>query len=408
MTQKNNSVPTVAIIGAGASGLMAAEVLSARSVEVHVFEQMPTAGRKILMAGKTGLNISHNEPLDDFVTRYTPSDVMAKFVREFHAEDIRAWMNGLGIDSYVGSSGRIFPVQMKASDLLRAWLSRLSEQGVQFHYRHACVGVQDNLVAFIKKDKHGDELERFERTFDSIVLACGGGSYARLGSDGAWQAWFGDDELTPLYASNVGVVRSWSPFMNDVFGQALKRITITVGDESAHGDVVISHYGMESGLIYKLNRAMRAMLNESGRIRLQIDLMPDKSIDDITKTLNKSKKQSLNNILRKVGLDATKIALLRECTNKTDWSDLSKMAAFAKNLPVDFDGFRPMDEAISTGGGVRLSAVNDQLQSRRNPHLFIAGEMLDWDAPTGGYLLTACLAMGRAVGQNVANFIQSS
>lgn len=407
MTQKNNSAPAVAIIGAGASGLMAAEVLSARGIEVHVFEQMPTAGRKILMAGKTGLNISHSEPLDDFVIRYTPGDVMAKFVRDFHAEDIRTWMNGLGIDSYVGSSGRIFPVQMKASDLLRAWLSRLSEQGVQFHYRHACMGVQDNLVTFIKKDKRGDELDRFERRFDAIVLACGGGSYARLGSDSAWQAWFVDDELTPLYASNAGVVRSWSPFMNDVFGQALKRITITTGDESAHGDVVISHYGMESGLIYKLNRAMRTMLNESGRIRLQIDLMPDKSIDDIAKALNKSKKQSLNNSLRKAGLDATKIALLRECTHKTDWSDLSKMAAFVKNLPVDFDGFRPMDEAISTGGGVRLSVVDDQLQSRRNPYLFIAGEMLDWDAPTGGYLLTACLAMGRMVGQSVADFIQN-
>lgn len=145
------------------------------------------------------------------------------------------------------------------------------------------------ICNFYKKDKRGDELDRFECRFDAIVLACGGGSYARLGSDGAWQAWFGDDELTPLYASNVGVVRSWSPFMNDVFGQALKRITITAGDESAHGDVVISHYGMESGLIYKLNRAMRTMLNESGRIRLQIDLMPDKSIDDITKALNKSK-----------------------------------------------------------------------------------------------------------------------
>lgn len=396
----------VAIIGAGTAGLMAAEVLSARGVQVQVFEQMPTAGRKILMAGKTGLNISHSEPLVDFLMHYTPSDTMAKFVNGFHAQDIRAWMRGLGIDSYVGSSGRIFPVQMKASGLLRAWLARLIQQGVVFFYRHVCVNITNNVVTLIKKDKHGNQIECRTRRFDAIVLACGGGSYAHLGSDGAWQAWFDKDELIPLYASNVGVVRSWSPFMTDFFGQALKRITVTVGTEVAHGDVVISHYGMEGGLIYKLNRSMHKMLKETGGMYAQIDLLPNKSTDDIIKILTKSRKQSLNNKLKKVGLDATKIALLRECTLKTDWSDLLKMAKFIKNLFVTFDCFRPIDEAISTGGGVRLSAVNAQLQLHRNPYLFIAGEMLDWDAPTGGYLMTACLAMGKTVGNHVANFVQ--
>lgn len=397
---------TVAIIGAGAAGLMAAEVLSARGVPVQVYEQMPTAGRKILMAGKTGLNISHDELLPTFITRYTPTDPLAGFVRQFSATDIRAWMNGLGIDSYVGSSGRIFPVQMKASGLLRAWLRRLEQQGAEFYYRHRCLGVVDNELSLAVLDKHGDMTEQFSQKFAAIILACGGGSYARLGCDGAWQAWFGVDEITPLYASNVGVVRTWSPFMQSIFGQALKRVTATVGQECVHGDIIISHYGMESGLIYKLNRSMKYELDRHGKICLYLDLLPAKSIDDITQALNRNKKQSLNTILKKIGLDAVKIALLRECTDKTDWSDFYKMAGFIKKLPIEFDGFRPMDEAISTGGGVKFSAVNDKLQSKSNPYLFIAGEMLDWDAPTGGYLLTACLAMGRAVGGHVWQFVQ--
>lgn len=405
---KNNLPNTVAIIGAGAAGLMAAEVLSAHGVSVQVFEQMPTAGRKILMAGKTGLNISHDEPLADFITRYTPSQVIANFVRDFCADDIRAWMTGLGVDSFVGSSGRIFPKQMKASGLLRAWLDRLKNQGVAFFYRHCCVGVAGNQATFIKKDKNGNQIGRFSQEFSAIILACGGGSYARLGSDGAWQAWFGNDELTPLYASNVGVVRLWSPFMYEVFGQVLKRVSVRVGVDTAYGDVVISHYGMESGVIYKLNRAMRQMLDEQGVIGVVMDLLPDKSHDEIDKILTKSKKQSLNNSLRKAGLDNVKISLLRECTNKTDWSDLSKMTKLIKALSIQCQGFRPIDEAISTGGGVRLSTVNHQLQSLKNPYLFIAGEMLDWDAPTGGYLLTACLAMGRVVANNVANFIDNT
>lgn len=406
MTTHKEHSRTVAIIGAGASGLMAAEVLSAQGVQVSVFEQMPTAGRKILMAGKTGLNISHSEPLEVFLTRYHSAQVH-DFVRYFHADDIRAWMSGLGIDSYIGSSGRIFPTQMKASTLLRAWLKRLEEQGVKFYYRHRCVNIANNQATFIRQDKQHQQ-EPFCQSFDAIIAACGGGSYARLGSDGAWQAWFETKELTPLYASNVGMVRRWSPFMQDYFGQALKRINISIDGECAHGDAIISHYGMESGLIYKLNHLARRQLESQGKICLTIDLLPSKSADDIHQILTKNKKQSLNNALRKAGLDPIKIALLRECTQKTDWSDLNKMSHFIKVLPVEFSGFRPMDEAISTGGGVRFDALHDSLQSKNNPYLFVAGEMLDWDAPTGGYLLTACLAMGRKVGQNVADFLQNN
>lgn len=398
---------TVAIIGAGAAGLMAAEVLSGKGVRVQVYEQMPTAGRKILMAGKTGLNISHSEALPTFIARYTPKAVLADFINNFSAKDICAWMSGLGIDSYVGSSGRIFPVQMKASGLLRAWLHRLENQGVAFYYRHRCLGVVGNEVRLARLDKNGKEMEQFSQKFSAIILACGGGSYARLGCDGAWRAWFGDDEITPLYASNVGIVRTWSPFMQAMFGQALKRVTAKIGDVCVHGDIVISYYGMESGLIYKLNRPMRDELACRGKIGLYLDLLPAKSSDDIAKAFASAKKQSLNTVLKKIGLDAVKITLLRECTNKTDWSDFGKMAGFIKNLPIEFDGFRPMDEAISTGGGVKFSAVNEQLQSKSNPCLFVAGEMLDWDAPTGGYLLTACLAMGRVVGNHVFEFVNA-
>ncbi|WP_323842807.1 TIGR03862 family flavoprotein [Moraxella sp. Pampa] len=395
---------SVAIIGAGASGLMAAETLSTQGVSVYVYEQMPTAGRKILMAGKTGLNISHSEPLDLFITRYQPHAI-GDFVRTFNAKDIRAWLSCLGIDSYVGSSGRIFPVEMKASKFLRAWLSRLTKQGVSFYYRHRCVGVADDVVSFERLDKYGKVIDEFSQKFDAVILACGGGSYARLGSDGLWQNWFCAEALTPLYASNVGIIRTWSPFIQHIFGQPLKRVKASVGGESVYGDIIISHYGMESGVIYQLNRAMQDQIIRCGKISLTLDLLPHKSFNEIARVGHRTKKQSLNNALRKAGLDPVKIALMRECTQKSDWSDLNKMLSFIKRLPIKFDGFRPIDEAISTGGGIKLSALSDGLQFKNNPHVFVAGEMLDWEAPTGGYLLTACLAMGHVVGNGVMNFL---
>lgn len=394
----------VAIIGAGAAGLMAAQVLSQLGVRVSVYEQKPTAARKILMAGKTGLNISHAENLADFVSRYTPSDWIAPFVEQFHADDIRAWMRDLGIESFVGSTGRVFPTQMKASVLVRNWLVLLNNQGVKFHYRHACVAMDGKRLQFAVLDNKGAVIERFWHSFDAVILACGGGSYARLGSDGAWQAWFDASDLTPLYASNVGILRQWSRFMQPLFGQAIKRVVATVGDERHSGDIIISHYGLESGLIYRLNRALRASM-AGGENAIYLDLLPDQSLEKISQFIRKNKKQSLNNTLRKLGLDAVKIAILRECTQKTDWSDGEKMAQAIKHLPIRCEGFRPMDEAISTGGGVRREALNGDLQLLGNAGVFCAGEMLDWDAPTGGYLLTACLATGRAAAFGVARYL---
>ncbi|WP_114799950.1 TIGR03862 family flavoprotein [Moraxella canis] len=396
--------PKIAVIGAGAAGLMAAEVLSSYPVSVHVYDHKPTAARKILMAGKTGLNISHSEPFGTFVNRYTPNDWLTGYLESFHADQIVAWMNSLGIKSYIGSSGRIFPVEMKASKLIRAWLSRLDGQGVQFYYRHRCTQISGRVLSFDKLDAKAEVIDSFYADYDAVILACGGGSYRALGSDGAWQQWFDKDCLTPLYASNVGVLVEWSSFMAPLFGQPLKRVRISVGGESHQGDVIISHYGLESGLIYRLNQAMRQSQHENG-FGLSVDLMPDKSVDAIYQTLSQAKRKSLNTLLKKAGLDAVKIAVLRECTPKSDWSDAVKMAKHIKNLTIQATGFRPMDEAISTGGGIKRMALDDDLQLICEPGVFCAGEMLDWDAPTGGYLLTACLATGRAAAYGVLRFL---
>ncbi len=397
--------PTIAIIGAGASGLMAADVLSRYDVCVHVYEQMPSAGRKILWAGKTGLNITHSEPMSQFVTRYRP-DWLVPMLYQYDNEWLQNWFKQLGITTFVGSSGRVFPVEMKASKFLRAWLQRLISQGVQFFYRHACQDIQKNLITF-NIQSNGDVCQ-IQRSFDAIILACGGGSYQRLGSDGKWQAWFMQDELSPLYASNVGVVRDWSKFMQEHHGRALKGVKLWLDDQSSarQGDIMISHYGFEGGLIYQANRDMRQGLAKQGEIVLWLDLLPDKKLIDIVQVFLKNPKQSLNNVFRKVGLDAPKIALLRECTPKSDWQDRPKMASHIKALQVRFGAFRPIDEAISTGGGVAQTALTSQLQLKHNKHIFCAGEMLDFDAPTGGYLLTACFATGRVAAHGVVEFLK--
>lgn len=413
ISQKNK---TVAIIGAGASGLMVADVLKNYAVNVHVYEQKPSPARKLLMAGKSGLNISHAEPLADFVTRYD-SDWLTPYIQDFHASHIQDFMKNLGIDSFVGSTGRIFPTMMKASPLLRAWLNDLEQAGVQFFYRHACVDITGNQATFVVENslEKSGEKSTVSQKFDAIILATGGLSWSRLGSDGKWQAWLDKDEITPFYPSNVGICRplshQWSKHLKNEFGKALKRVKASVtlpngGTQSGFGDIIITHYGMESGLIYRLNAPMREQLNQVGKMSLVLDLLPDISAEKLLKSLTNPKKQSLANLWRKAGLDPLKIALLREIVAKSDWHNPATMATFIKQLPITFDSFRPMDEAISTGGGVKRSALTDDFQLKSNPAIFCCGEMLDWDAPTGGYLLTACFATGRAVGFGVANYLR--
>jgi uncharacterized flavoprotein (TIGR03862 family) len=397
--------PTVAIIGAGAAGLMAADYLSQFDVTIQVFEQKPSPARKLLMAGKSGLNISHAEPLDTFVSRYTPDDWLTPHLHALNAEHICKFMANLGIESFVGSTGRIFPSMMKASPLLRAWLNKLQAAKVHFFYRHSCQAITDNQATFRVTDQ-----APFSQKFDAIILATGGMSWSRLGSDGKWQAWLNDDELTPFYPSNVGICRAWSQHLTHDFGKAIKRVKASVvlpnGDvESGFGDIILSHYGMESGLIYRLNRAMREQLEHKGTMALTLDLLPDIRTEKLLASLTSPKKQSLSNLWRKAGLDPVKIALLREIVPKSDWHDAQTMSLAIKNLVIAFDGFRPIDEAISCGGGVKRQALNQDFSLKSNPSVFCCGEMLDWDAPTGGYLLTACFATGQAAAKGVAQYL---
>ena len=393
----------IAIIGAGPAGLMAAEVLSQYHYDIEIYEQKPSAARKFLMAGKTGLNISHAEPVEMFIQRYDHAAWLGPWIKQCDAAWIQNWMQGLGIESYIGSSGRVFPVEMKAAPLLRAWLKRLIANGVKFHYRHRCVALSGNQLTV------ENQIQSFTKSYDAIILACGAVSWSQLGSDGAWQQWLSTDEIEPFQASNVGVLKAWSLFMQDCFGQPLKRVNAWVQpDQQTYGDIVVAHYGLESGVIYKLGRELRQLLVQNQPLQLHLDLLPDLSIEQLEKKLQGNKKQSITNIWRKAGLDHVKINLLREVVDKNLWSQPEMMARQIKQLSIALDDFRPIEEAISCAGGVKQAALSSQLQLKSNPYLFCCGEMLDWDAPTGGYLLTACFATGRAAGQGVHQLLNSA
>lgn len=405
----------VVIIGAGPAGLMAAEVLAQAGYRVQVYEQKPTAARKFLMAGKTGLNISHNEAFDAFVQRYDQPDWLSPMLQQCDAAWIQRWMHDLGIASYVGSSGRIFPVAMKAAPLLRAWLLSLKGQGVEFFYRHQWLGWNDdNQLMFNQLAPSGVNTDEKPTAVvvstRAVVLALGGGSWTRLGSDAAWIPLLQAQQVTvsPLQPSNVGVLVDWSVFMQPLAGQPLKRVKAWVNSERCYqGEAVVSHYGLEGGLIYRLSRELRVPLNAQGSAVIYLDLLPDMSADVLRQRLQKTAKQSMQTLWRKAGLDTTKMALIRECIPKQDWSNPEKITAAIKQLPVQVQGFRPIDEAISTAGGVSLEALDDQLMLKQKAGVFACGEMLDWDAPTGGYLLTACFATGRQAGQGVIDWLET-
>ena len=327
---------------------------------------------------------------------------MSPWIKRWDALWIQDWMKQLGIEPYIGSSGRVFPTEMKAAPLLRAWLKRLASDDVQFHYRHKVSQLEQQQLELhdLKNNEYRTE------HFDAIILACGAVSWSALGSDGAWQAWLKPDEIEPFQASNAGVEYPWSRFMQPVFGQPLKRVAAWVGQgEKTIGDIVISHYGLESGLIYKQGRGLREQLKQGKPMQLHLDLFPNQSIEQLAQKLQPSKKQSLSNVWRKAGLDGAKAALVRELLDKAVWQDATALAKKIKHLTLPLSGFRPIEEAISCAGGVKREVLSEQLQLKSNPHVFLCGEMLDWDAPTGGYLLTACFATGRAAGEGVHQFL---
>lgn len=384
------------VIGAGPAGLMAAEMLVDAGHSTLVVDAMPTAGRKLLMAGKSGLNLTKDEPFVDFLCAYGAAEKwLQPCLTAFGNHEVGPWAQALGQDVFTGSSGRVFPKTMKASPLLRSWLARLDAKGVTFKNRWRWQGWNDGALEFITPDGR----ERLSPK--ATVLALGGASWARLGSDGSWAELLAarDVELSSFAPSNMGITLDWSPHMQRHFGAAIKNVTLTCGGKTIKGEFVISARGLEGSLIYGFSPAYRA------REPLSLDLLPNISREEITARLAKvPKKNTASNALRKaLKLDPAKIALLQEFRHPLP--PLDRLGTDLKTLAVPYTGTAPLDQAISVAGGVCQTALNDQFMLNAIPGVFCAGEMLDWEAPTGGYLLTACLATGRAAGLGAAGYL---
>lgn len=398
----------VAIIGGGPAGLMAAEVLSAQGIVVSVFDAMPTVGRKFLLAGKSGLNLTHSEPHEKLTGRFgAASEFLAAALDASTATDICDWAHGLGVETFVGTSGRIFPIVMKASPLLRAWLARLNKQGVQIHTRHRFTGFSGQGV-FLETS---DGTVNFP--CDAVLLALGGASWPKLGSNAQWVGLLESKgiEIAPFRPANCGFDVHWSDdFRTKYSGSPVKSVTAASDAATLKGEFVVSQTGVEGSLIYAHAAALRDSLEQGRQVDLVLDLAPDRTVDRIAKDLSRQKpKESFSSRLRKgAGLEGVKAALLRECVTGVTQLDAQTLATLIKALPLRIVRPRPIDEAISSAGGIRLDALDDSYMLHTMPGVFAAGEMLDWEAPTGGYLLTACLASGRRAAAGIANFLNSS
>ena len=403
---------SIAIIGGGPAGLMAAETAAANGIKVDVYDAMPSVGRKFLMAGKGGLNLTHAEPAPQFAQRYDARrEQIQPWLAAFGPEALRAWAQALGIATFVGTSQRVFPAEMKAAPLLRAWLRRLRETGVTFHMRHVWQGwTADGALAF--STPQGEHTVRA----DATVLALGGGSWPQLGSNGAWTALLAARGVTiaPLRPANGGFACAWSEhFRTRYAGQPLKSIvaSCTGPDGTPHrqpGECVITDHGIEGGVIYALSAPLRETIAAQGRATLYLDLAPGRDQARLTRDLAASRgKRSLANHLKdKASIAGVKAGLLREGARDIEFADAAQVAARIKACPLTLTATRPLAEAISSAGGVTFDAVDEHLMLRALPGVFCAGEMLDWEAPTGGYLLTACFASGRIAGAGVARWLR--
>lgn len=403
--------PQVAIVGGGPAGLMAAETLAQAGHDVAVYDAMPSMGRKLLRAGIGGLNITHSEAFERFCTRYGErSPQLRAMLDAFPPEALRAWVHALGIDTFVGSSGRVFPAEMKAAPLLRAWLHRLRRQGVRLHTRHRWLGwLEDGSLRL----QHA--AQEIHLKPQATVLALGGGSWPQLGSDGAWVPWLQARGIavTALESANCGFNIDWTPHMRDKFaGAPLKSIAMSVTDvhgqtETRRGELVISSYGMEGSLVYAFSHSLRALLHAHGQARFHLDLLPSRDAASVLADVShpRGSRSWSSHLQSRLGLTGAKTALLYEVLDKADWSDPARVAAGLKALPLCAASPRPLAEAISTAGGVSFNALSERLMLRELPGVFSAGEMLDWEAPTGGYLLNACLATGRWAGQGAADWL---
>lgn len=395
-----------AVIGAGPAGLMAAEALLERGFSVEVHDSMPTPARKFLLAGKGGLNLTHSEPFEEFLERYGPGrSRLEPHLRAFGPAQLRAWAGELGISTFVGSSGRVFPREMKAAPLLRAWLRRLREQGMKLHARHRWVGWTNDGQLLVRTPEG-----EITVAAPAVVLALGGASWSRLGSDGAWVPWLRQRGLAvaSLRPSNCGFDVAWGEgFRQRYAGHPLKSVALSHGGVTRRGELVVTEHGLEGSLIYPFSPALREEIAARGEATLALDLAPDRDLERLQRelALPRGSRSLSEHLRRRAHLEGVKFGLLRELASASLEEDLSRLGEAIKALPLRLLATRPLDEAISTAGGLEFDELGPDLMLRRLPGVFAAGEMLDWDAPTGGYLLTACLATGRAAGIGAANWL---
>jgi uncharacterized flavoprotein (TIGR03862 family) len=396
----------IAIIGCGPAGLSAAEVLAKSGKAVHVFEAMPTPARKFLMAGKSGLNITHAEPLEQFLTRYgTATGIISAAVRAFTPEDIRDWADDLGTPTFVGSSGRVFPEVFKGSPLLRAWLARLAECGATLHNRHRWVGWQDGAHLF---DTPEGTLQVDAK---ATLFALGGTSWPRLGGNGNWCRAFeaAGIALTSFRPANCGFNYGWSDFLTERFaGEPVKNVLLGHKEQTVQGDFIVTQHGIEGSSVYALSASLRDAIEADGKAILTIDMTPDRTAEQLAQALARprGKKSSATHLKRATGLSGIKATLLRELLPPSAFDAPERLAAGIKALPLELTSPRPLAEAISVAGGVSFEAVDEHLMLKGLPGQFVAGEMLDWEAPTGGYLLTACLAQGRQAAGGMLSWLK--
>ena len=408
------TLPGIAVIGGGPAGLMAAETARAAGIDVDVFDAMGSVGRKFLIAGKGGLNLTHSESRPAFDARYRERmQAVGEWLNDFDADALRAWAGGFGIDTYVGSSGRVFPSDRKAAPLLRGWVRRLRESGVRFHVHHRWLGWDEaGVLRFATPD--GERLFAARAT----VLAMGGGSWPKLGSDGAWVEPLSaaNIDIAPLKPANCGFDIDWSAHLSQRFaGAPLKPVIAHWVDangieQALQGECVLTETGIEGSVIYALSAELRDAITRNGETTLWLDIAPGRDVERLREALSKPRgKRSMgDHIRRQTGLDAAKVALLFEVLGRDAGSDINALVKTIKRLPLKLLRPRPIAEVISSAGGVRLEALDNAMMLKAMPGVFCAGEMLDWEAPTGGYLLQACFASGLRAGRGASKWLEAS
>lgn len=402
---KNNK--NIAIIGGGPSGLMAAEIIASAGLKVTIYDAMPTVGRKFLLAGRGGLNLTHSEDLEKFTSRYFASSNWLKpYIEGFNPQKLRKWCEELGEETFVGTSGRVFPRNMKASVLLRAWLKRLDNLGVNFCLRHSWQGFDKDDLIF------SDSQEKIIKVkTDATLLALGGASWPHLGSNGSWVgilAKYGV-KIAELRPSNCGFVTNWSQYLIDKFaGTPLKSVAIRHQEFSQKGEIILTKHGIEGGAVYALSSSLREAIKSEGKAVLYLDLRPEMSIANLAQKLQIRSKKSLSNYLRKAGFSEVASVLLNELIPKNQLAnaDSEMLASYLKNLPITLISTTDIARAISTAGGVKHESVDENFMLKAKSGVFVAGEMLDWEAPTGGYLLQGCFSTGVGAAKGVLDYVK--